>query len=173
MVQETGINELGLYDIYPQWHVPFWHTTPFYIGVGSLLLALAAFAGWRAYRKYKLKKDSLASWDIALAQIDYLQKNNYAKVERGKEFYCALTNVLKKYMHERYGFDPREKTDQEFLRYVEEQEFTALFMQDLAALFEGSTIIKFANARAAQQQIDQDVATAISFIKKTIPLKEE
>ena len=173
MVQEQSMNELGLYDIYPQWHVPFWHTTSFYIIIGTVLFGLMSLAVWHAYRKYKLKMMRSASWEIALVQIDYLQKNNYAKVDQGKEFYCALTSILKRYMHERYGFEAREKTDQEFLRYIEEQKFSTLFMQDLTAIFEGSTIIKFANASAAQQQIDQDVAAAISFIKKTIAPKAE
>lgn len=173
MVQEQGINKLGLYEIYGQWHVPFWHTMPFYVAIGIIVLGLIGLVGWFAYKKYRLAMKPAASWEIALAQIDHLKKNNYTSVEHGKEFYCALTGILKRYMHERYGFEAREKTDQEFLRYLEEQKFSTLFMQDLTAIFEGSTIIKFANASAAQQQIDQDVVAAISFIKKTIPLKAE
>ena len=173
MVPDQKLNELGLYDIYQQWHVPFWHTTAFYVVSSLVLLAILGCAGWYLLQKYRLNKKSLASWEIALTQIDHLKKNNYTNVEHGKEFYCALTGILKRYMHERYGFDTREKTDQEFLRYLEEQKFSTLFMQDLTAIFEGSTIIKFANASAAQQQIDHDVAAAISFIKKTIAPKAE
>ena len=173
MVPEQKVNELGLYEIYQQWHVPFWHTTAFYILSGAMVLAVLGLVGWHMLKKYRLKKKPALSWEIALTQIDHLKKNNYTSVEHGKEFYCALTGILKRYMHERYGFEAREKTDQEFLRYLEEQKFSTLFMHDLTALFEGSTIIKFANASAAQQQIDKDVAAAISFIKKTIAPKAE
>lgn len=170
---EQKMNELGLYDIYQQWHVPFWHTTIFYIVSGILFLIIGGWIGWHFLKKYRLKMKPAKSWEIALTQIDHLKKNNYTNVEHGKEFYCALTGILKRYMHERYGFDSREKTDQEFLRYLEEQKFSQLFLQDLTAIFEGSTIIKFANASVVQQQIDQDVAAAISFIKKTIAPQAE
>lgn len=173
MVHDQSLNELGLYDVYGQWHVPFWHTTTFYIAISIIVLLLLALLGWYSYKKYSLKSKKVECWEIALIQIDHLQKNNYARVEQAKEFYCALTVILKRYMHERYGFDAREKTDQEFLRYLEEQKFSTLFMQDLITIFEGSTIIKFANASAAQQQIDQDFAVAKSFIKKTIPAQAE
>lgn len=172
-MQEQSINELGLYDIYVTWHVPFWHTFPFYMFISSIFLIFIVAIGWYFYKKYKLRKKFVSSWESALSQIDYLQKNNYANIERSKEFYCALTSILKRYMHERYGFDTREKTDQEFLRYLEEQGFSTLFIQDFIAIFEGSATIKFANTLAAQQQIDHDLAAAISFIKKTIPVKVE
>lgn len=173
MTQEQTMNELGLYDIYGQWHVPFWHTVPFYVIMGVILLGSLCLGAWFLYKKYILKQKKMSCWEIALLQIDNLKKNNYTKVEHGKEFYCSLTSILKRYMHERYGFDAREKTDQEFLRYLEGQRFSAMFMQDLTVIFEGSAIIKFANASAAQQQIDHDLAAAISFIKKTIPAKAE
>lgn len=172
-MENQNINELGMYDIYGQWHVPFWHTTVFYIIIFLLTMLALSIGGWYFYKKHYLNKNKLTSWEIALAQIDNLKKNNYTNVEHGKEFYYALTGILKRYMHERYGFDSREKTDKEFLRYLEEQKFSILFMQDLTAIFEGSTIIKFANASAAQQQIDRDVVAAISFIKKTIAPKAE
>jgi len=172
MVQEQGINELGLFDIYKPWHVPFWHTTPFYVALALGILGLLILA-WFVYKNYFRRAPLESSWQKALAAIERLRSNNKATAEHGKEFYYALTSILKRYMHERYGFEGREKTDQEFLQYLEEQKFTPLFMHDFTQIFEGSTIIKFANAAAAQQQIDRDLAAAISFIKKTIPAPAE
>lgn len=168
MISDQNMNELGLYEIYAQWHVPFWRTKTFYCIAGILILCLFGFIVRHVFKKYSLKKKPMLPWEIALAEIDHLKKNNYTNVEHAKEFYYFLTSILKRYMHERYGLQSEEKTDREFLQYLEQQEFNASFMQDLTSIFEGSTFIKFANASAAQQQIDQDFDAAISFIKKTI-----
>lgn len=173
MQQNHLLNEMGLYEIYPHWHTPFWHTKLFYGVLGLFVLLMIAVTIYFVVKKYKLKKQKLHSWDRALLEIDNLKKNKYTTVEQGKSFYYALTALLKRYIRERYGLDTAEKTDQEFLKYLQDQDFSKLFMDDIATLFEGSTTIKFANASAAQQQIDRDFATAISFIKKTIPVEKK
>jgi hypothetical protein len=173
MIQKEALNELGLYDVYGAWHIPFWKTNIFYGLSGIVLLGISGLFLYWIYKKYLYARPKKTCWEIALEQIDYLQKNNYANKDRGKEFYSALTATLKRYVHERYGFDSRAKTDSEFLQYMVEQKFDTHLMQEITTIFEGSLTIKFANAGAVQKQIDHDVSAAISFIKKTIPNRVE
>jgi len=165
----TGMNEHGLYAIYDAWHVPFWQTKTFFmllLTIGLLILCVLIGLVIKRYRSLKIV---LSPWEHALLRLESLKKNNQATADKGKEFYGTLTSVLKRYLHERYGLDKHEKTDEEFLRYLEKKEFSSDFLVDLHLIFSGSTTIKFANMQAIQTQIDRDLALAISFVSRTIP----
>lgn len=173
---QSGMNEHGLYDIYDTWHVPFWQTKTWHVClliIGLLIMTaiIGLFIKW-----YRSRKIVLSPWEHALLGLKSLRKNNQATADCGKEFYGALTSILKKYLHERYGFDTGvsgaalAKTDEEFLYYIEKKGFSSDFMADLQTIFLSSVTIKFANMQALQNQIDRDLELAISFVRRTVPV---
>lgn len=161
------MNKHGLFDIYGAVYVPFWQTKAFIYGVIASFILLILALIW-LYLKYR-KKPSLPIWTRAIGDIEDLKKNNKATAASGKEFYVSLTSTLKKYMQDRYGFESIGKTDEELLEYLNQQHFSKDLIDMLKEIFLGVTIIKFANATAAQEQIDRDMQRSIIFIKRTIP----
>ena len=170
---QQNMNELGLYDIYGPWHVPFWQTNAFYGVMACVILLLAGLVCWYLIKRYRARKPALSCWERALSDLQQLDKDTMIREDLGKEFYGALTRVLKRYMHERYGLEGTEKTDDEFLKYLKKKEFSSDFLQEIQSIFEGSVVIKFANMSAARQQMERDLFNAIAFIKKTIPQSQK
>ncbi|MCX5922495.1 MAG: DUF4381 family protein [Candidatus Dependentiae bacterium] len=166
---EPGMNEQGLYTIYGPIHVPFWQTNGFYWAVGTVVICLVLVLAWYTIAWYRAKRLVLPPWERTLRALVLLKKDNRATVAQGKEFYTELTSLLKKYMHERYGFEMYEKTDEEFLRYIASKNFSADLLADLETIFSGSITIKFANVQAMQEQIESDFVRATSFVKRSIP----
>jgi len=162
--------ENELYDIYLFWHVPFWQTREFFIGLISVAgLIVSLFLYW-LFKKWRARKKTQTAWDSALATLAQLKKDNKVSVLHGKEFYYALTNIMKVYMHARYGDNLKSATDEEFLAGLANQATVSpAILADIREIMDGVVFIKFANASAAQKKIDADYERAIQIIKNSIP----
>ena len=165
----------GLYENYGLWHVPFWQTQKFQLmlEISGLIVALIVIIILiRKYLAYRARK-KLSVWDQALLDLRALKSGNKVSVEHGKEFYLAVSALLKKYLAERFGYDLLGKTDAEVVRYLQEyHDADAQLIEEINQLLQGSVIIKFANAQAAQGQIEHDYVRAVAIIQRTIPEKK-
>ena len=160
----------GLYPIYGMWHIPFWQTRGFYtavIAVSVLSMMILFRYGIKKYRNTRKKRKS--PWVSALDELTNMQQELMARGMLGKTFYFRLSWVFKRYLSERYGFKVYGKTDDELILYLEGTGLSVNFIQDLKVIFEGSTVIKFANQEAAKERMSNDLATSIALINKTIP----
>jgi hypothetical protein len=164
----------GLYENYGLWHVPIWQTEKFQLGVkiaAAILLFLSVAYIVRKYVHYRRRK-KLPLWDQALADLNQLKQEHKVDVLYGKEFYVTVSVLLKKYFHDRFGYDVMGKTDDEMIEYLQEHYPDKQSIEDIKALLQGSVIIKFANVQAAQEQIDHDYVRSIAIITRTIPEKQ-
>jgi hypothetical protein len=164
----------GLYENYGLWHVPFWQTATFQLAVkiaaGLLILIVVVFFVIK-YVQYR-KRKKLPLWDQALLDVSTLKKEHKVDVAHGKEFYVSVGSILKNYFHNRFGYDITGKTDAEVIDYLQKKHADEQTVEDMKMVLQGSEIIKFANAQAAQEQIEQDYVRAIAIITKTIPEKK-
>ena len=46
-------------------------------------------------------------------------------------------------------------------------------LEDIKSILQGAVIIKFANAQAGQEQIENDYVRAVAIIRRTIPEKRQ
>jgi len=166
------INEkTGLYENYGVWHVPFWQTESFLLGikiVGALFIVLVVTFLLRAYLCYRKKKQR-ASWQQALYDVQQLKVNHIVYSEKGKEFYGAVSDILKIYFFKRFDYDVLGKTDTEIIPFLEENNFDSHLVAEIKELLQGGVFIKFANVQAAQERINKDYDRVVSIITLTIP----
>ncbi|HMK33007.1 MAG TPA: hypothetical protein VK431_05220 [Nitrosopumilaceae archaeon] len=163
----------GLYENYNLWHVPFWQTAKFKMVVQICaflvtILVVAMLLKW--YLAYR-KKKKLSLWDQALFVLTQLKQENKVDVVHGKEFYATVSVMLKNYFHERFGYDVLGRTDSEFIEYLKKYYKDEVLVEEAKMLLDGATVIKFANAQAAQEQIEHDYLRAVAIIQRTIPEK--
>jgi len=164
----------GLYENYGLWHVPIWQTEKFQLAVkiiaGLIVLLVIAFLV-RKYVQYR-KRKKLSLWDQALLEVNQLKKEHKVDTIYGKEFYVTVSVLLKKYFYDRFNYDVVGKTDDEMIQYLREHYPDTQSIEDMKAMLQGSVIVKFANAQAAQEQLDHDYVRAIAIITRTIPEKK-
>jgi len=169
------INEkTGLYENYGVWHVPFWQTDSFLLCikiVGCLLLVLVLGLLFRAYLCYRKRKQRTA-WQQALYDIQQLKINHALYSDKGKEFYSAVSNILKTYLFKRFDYDVLGKTDTEIIPFLEENNFDSNLVSEIKELLHGGVFVKFANAQVAQERINKDYDRVVSIITLTIPQKK-
>lgn len=100
----------------------------------------------------------------ALSSIDGI-KGSVAVVDE-KTYYTRLTDTLRKYIEERFGFSAMEMTSAEIiarLRSDSDQEK----VQELTMLFETADLVKFAKHTVGVNENDRNLLSAVDFINTT------
>ena len=89
-----------------------------------------------------------------------------ANSENQKEYYTRLTDTLRKYIEERFGFNAMEMTSNEIicrLRETGDQKG----IDELHELFETADLVKFAKHNALINENDLNLVNAAKFIDET------
>ena len=102
----------------------------------------------------------------AMKEIEVIKAEKMVTSENQKEYYTKLTDTLRKYIEERYGFRAMEMTSSEIIdRLTESQDHQAL--NELRMLFQTADLVKFAKYSTLINENDMNLVNAIEFINKT------
>jgi hypothetical protein len=164
----VGNESAEIYDIYGVWHVPFWQTQPFIIGMWCLAILITLALMYLLIRFFKSRKKQLKPWQWANKELDALWARRGFTREDGRKFYSQLTEIIKMYVEKRYGYQVLSATDIEFLAYMKDRHIPPALMENLEHIFDGVQEIKFANLETIPENIERDFALAKAFVANTI-----
>lgn len=154
------------YDIYDYIFIPFWKTRSFTIVVIIAILIALAVATYAVHLKIKKNiKIILTPAQLAINELNKLSPEKYKTKEEFKNFYFAISEIMKKYLNEQFGWIVKEKTDDELLRYLFEQEFDKNLLKTLENVLYGSLLIKYANEESLKNQAEKAISDTILIIK--------
>ena len=86
--------------------------------------------------------------------------------ENSKEYYTKLTDTIRRYIEERYGFNAMEMTSSEIIaNLTATQDESAL--SELRHLFLTADLVKFAKYSTLINENDMNLVNAIDFINQT------
>ena len=102
----------------------------------------------------------------AMQQIEQIKAEKMVTAEDSKEYYTRLTDTIRKYIEERYGFSAMEMTSSEIIaKLMETQDEGAL--SELHHLFLTADLVKFAKYSTLINENDMNLVNAIDFINQT------
>lgn len=102
----------------------------------------------------------------AMQQIEQIKAEKMVTSEDSKEYYTRLTDTIRKYIEERYGFSAMEMTSSEIIaKLMETQDEGAL--SELRHLFLTADLVKFAKYSTLINENDMNLVNAIDFINQT------
>jgi hypothetical protein len=158
------------YDIYDVWHLPWWQHPVIKIGMVVFFVILCVSVIICIAIKFKRRLKNIPAWQEALKSLDCLRTSDMLNETMAKVFYTQLTVVIKHYIHKRYGFDIEGKTDREIVVFLGEQ---IIFPRDLIVVLQDildhASRIKFANSVGLLEQMQQDLALSVRFVKESTP----
>jgi len=157
------------------WELPFW--------LSVLMLVLLAVA-YYFYLRLRDNKPIISHIRIvkrllphqkAMKEIEQIKADKMVSSENSKEYYTKLTDTLRKYIEERYGFNAMEMTSSEIIeRLMASQDQKAL--DELRQLFTTADLVKFAKYSTLINENDANLVNAIDFINQTklenVPVEE-
>ncbi|MBR1388545.1 MAG: hypothetical protein IJ569_02870 [Prevotella sp.] len=102
----------------------------------------------------------------AMKEIEQIKADKMVTSENSKEYYTKLTDTLRKYIEERYGFNAMEMTSSEIIGHLmASQDQKAL--DELRQLFATADLVKFAKYSTLINENDMNLVNAIEFINQT------
>ena len=157
------------------WSLPFW--------LSVLMLVLLGIA-YYLYLRLRDNKPIISHIRIvkrllphqkAMKEIEQIKADKMVSSENSKEYYTKLTDTLRKYIEERYGFFAMEMTSSEIIeRLMASQDQKAL--DELRQLFTTADLVKFAKYSTLINENDANLVNAIDFINQTklenVPVEE-
>ena len=157
------------------WSLPFW--------LSVLMLILLAVT-YYLYLRLRDNKPIISHIRIvkrllphqkAMKEIEQIKADKMVNSENSKEYYTKLTETLRKYIEERYGFNAMEMTSSEIIeRLTASQDQKSL--DELRQLFTTADLVKFAKYSTLINENDANLVNAIEFINQTklenVPVEE-
>lgn len=146
----------------------------------SVLVAALYLLCWLVFLRLKSKKPIQLRVRIvkrvpphqkALNEIEKLKAESSVQRYDGghtdyKAYYTQLTDALRKYMEERFGFNAMEMTSSEIIERLR-QEKDQTKIQELTMLFETADLVKFAKYDVGISENDRNLVSAVDFINMT------
>ena len=102
----------------------------------------------------------------AIRQIEQIKSDKAMQRENPKLYYTELTDVIRTYIRERFGFNALEMTSAEIIEHLL-QEKDKNSISDLKVLLETADLVKFAKHSPLMNENDMNLVNAISFINET------
>lgn len=152
--------------LWAEWSTPFWL---------SVIAAVLFIIIYLLYIRLKDNKPivirikvikKLLPHQKAMREIEQIKADKMVISENQKEYYTKLTETLRRYIEERYGFSAMEMTSSEIIhRLTQANDATGL--NELKSLFETADLVKFAKHSALINENDMNLVNAIDFINST------
>lgn len=102
----------------------------------------------------------------AMKHIEEIKANKNIQREDPKLYYTELTDVIRTYIAERFGFNAMEMTSAEIIeQLLQVKDKDSL--KDLKYLFETADLVKFAKHAPMMDENDMNLVNAVDFINET------
>lgn len=177
-VVEMEVDTTQLNKMFPPKDVqdnPFdWHDWSMSFWLSILLLLLVALT-YYLYVRLRAGKPIITHIKIvkrllphqkAMKEIEQIKADKMVSSENQKEYYTKLTDTLRKYIEERYGFSAMEMTSTEIIeRLTADDDQQSL--SELRQLFMTADLVKFAKYSTMINENDANLVNAIDFINQT------
>ena len=140
------------------------------IAIVAFLIALAVFLWKRRKRKQAPAAPPVPPEKIALMA---LKKIDLLIEKDAKLFYFKITEIIRAYLHARFGLDALEMTTEELLPKIAALDMDKKLQNDLKALFYHSDPVKFAEQSADRQLMQNDFQFVEIFVNQTTPAVDQ
>ena len=153
--------------LWSEWSFSFWLSFLLLIVCGAML-----------YLRNRLKKNKpiiaririikrVPAHEKALKEInDIKQHHSTSNQETQKEYYTHLTNALREYIVNRFGFNAMEMTSTEIIENLRASGDQKM-IDELRTLFATADLVKFAKYEIPMNENDANLVNAINFIDQT------
>ena len=142
-----------------------------YSALAMLILGAAAVFFIIRYRDNKpiikiIKiEPKLPPHQAAMKKIEEIKADKQVRREDPKLYYTELTEVIRMYIRERFGFNAMEMTSAEIIERLLQEDKESV--KDLRTLFETADLVKFAKHAPLMNENDMNLVNAVDFINQT------
>ena len=143
---------------------------------GLLLLAFGIYAYFKWYKEgispLKPVKKRLPPYEEAMQALSNLKSRNLWQNGQEKEYYTALTDILRVYIDRRFGINAVEMTSTQIMDKIRQNEDAHIAKEQLNNVLEIADFVKFANMHTLADDNEIAFQRAVNFVEQTKPLPQ-
>ncbi|MEM1415816.1 MAG: hypothetical protein AAGH15_12990 [Myxococcota bacterium] len=137
-------------------------------------LALGALLAWLLSRWWRRRpKPELPpapprpAWEIALERLEALRRSRDADLAegRGEQWVDGVSDAVRAYLGQRYGFDGLESTTDEIATRLRSRKVIAIDVEEVVGLLAEGDLVKFANVPLEAEQSERLLAGAFRLVR--------
>ncbi|MFQ5906691.1 MAG: hypothetical protein ACE5JA_08965 [bacterium] len=153
-----------------------------YILLGALLCLLAAMVALAVRIAHRRRqKRPVARFTpparpahmIAFEEFERIASLNLLARGRFKEFYSMLSETVKRYVGNRYGFETPDLTTAELVREMSRREISSSVIGEFKGFLDRSDLVKFAKLVPPYDEMESAIDAGRELVRKTMEREEE
>lgn len=109
---------------------------------------------------------------LALGELSELKESKYLEHDRVKDFYSSLSDILRRYLENRYNFLALESTTDEILKELKAYVYKTQNVKDIDAFLRDADLVKFAKALPEEHRHVQYYNFVKAFVLETKLIEE-
>ncbi|HEY8946470.1 MAG TPA: hypothetical protein VIM73_19600, partial [Polyangiaceae bacterium] len=112
-------------------------------------------------------------WEVALEGLFDVQHSGLLAEGRHAEFYDRVSDVIRRYLGDRYGYDGLESTTREALGALRRQAVPLETFVSIQAFLQDADLVKFARRGPSTEECSKGIASAEEIVRRTTPLASD
>ena len=155
------------YDVIPDWW--YWPL----IGILVIAIAVVVFMLYKknGARLIPHKKKVIPPYPLAVERLKRLKAKRLAESGHVKEYYTELTDILREYLHGRFGIYAREMTSPQIIESCMSKEEIGPFIESLTELLTTADFVKFAKQNPDADENIRSFNAVNNFVEGTKPVE--
>ncbi len=143
--------------------------------IGAILFIILGFTIWyffiRKENKVAIKKEEpvLPLYDRTIQALRDLESRKLWQQHQLKEYYSALTDILRNYLEERFNMHAMESTTEEIISQISRHPETRTMVNELQFVGELADMAKFARSKPLPDENMRAMQLVIQFVEHTKP----
>jgi len=151
----------------------FWPLLAWILGGLALILGIIYLVRWLNKDKTELKIPLKPPFEEAILALDNLQKKRLWESGQEKEFYIALTDILRRYITRIWNMDAFEMTSSEIIKALKKESIDPKNRKDLKEVLELADLVKFAKHSSVPDENIRVLESSRMFLINTRPIETE
>lgn len=156
------------YDYIPLWIV--WTLVALAILAAGVYLLLK-LRGRKVEAKIQAQKP-VPPYELAVSRLEHLRQSGATAPGHEKLFYTDLTDILRQYLHGRFGINAMEMTSSQIVRTLRSNPATRMPADQMDAVLRIADFVKFAKEKPLADDNVRALERARDFVETTKPVPE-
>lgn len=134
----------------------------------ALLIVAGGWLLWRSLRRRAQLQVRISAYEVALQRLSTLQRRGWPKTDEADPWYVELSDIVRRYIEDRYGVRAPELTTEEFLREARQQlKLQSGHRELLESFLSACDRVKFAGYRPDATESQKALQAARQFVDDT------
>jgi hypothetical protein len=171
-------NPADFFDIKEVWKPPFvladYYSWIFGILITLFLICVVGYIIQRMRNRklivpFKREAPKLPPHEQAIMELNQVKRQKLWQQGRNKEYYTSITEILRRYIVDRFGINAMEMTSGEILDIIKKYNEADSVYENLKQILQLSDFVKFAKWNPLPNENDLSMMNAYLFVNQTKP----